>query len=82
MIRAHGTRIGRSCIPLLGRPCPRATNYTGTGIDHPNGITAGPDGALWFTSPGNNSIGRITTAMTPVVTSLASPRPQVRPWPR
>lgn len=26
-----------------------------------NGITGGPDGALWFTNPGNNTIGRITT---------------------
>ena len=25
-------------------------------------ITTGPDGALWFTNTGNNSIGRITTA--------------------
>ena len=24
-------------------------------------IASGPDGALWFTNPGNNSIGRITT---------------------
>ena len=38
------------------------TNYTGTGISSPNGIVAGPDGALWFTNYGNNSIGRITTA--------------------
>ena len=38
------------------------TNYTGTGISEPEGIVAGPDGALWFTNPGNNSIGRITTA--------------------
>ena len=38
------------------------TNYTGTGISDPYGITAGPDGALWFTNDGNNSIGRITTA--------------------
>ncbi len=38
------------------------TNYTGTGIDDPTAITAGPDGALWFTNHGNNSIGRITTA--------------------
>ncbi len=36
------------------------TNYTGTGITNPQGIAAGPDGALWFTN-GNNSIGRITT---------------------
>ena len=32
------------------------------GIDQPDGITAGPDGALWFTNDANNSIGRITTA--------------------
>ena len=32
------------------------------GNDAPYGITAGPDGALWFTNAGNNSIGRITTA--------------------
>jgi streptogramin lyase len=28
----------------------------------PFGITAGPDGALWFTEPSGNRIGRITTA--------------------
>ncbi len=38
------------------------TNYTGRGIDEPEGITTGPDGALWFTNGANNSIGRITTA--------------------
>jgi streptogramin lyase len=31
----------------------------GTGISHPLGITSGPDGALWFTDYGSNSIGRI-----------------------
>ena len=39
------------------------TSYSDPGINHPEGIAAGPDGALWFTndtSPG--SIGRITTA--------------------
>ena len=37
----------------------------------PDGITAGPDGALWFTNPtGNDSIGRITTTGT--VTSYTS----------
>ena len=25
-------------------------------------ITAGPDGALWFTEPGINKIGRVTTS--------------------
>jgi virginiamycin B lyase len=37
------------------------TNFTGSGISRPYGITAGPDGALWFTNYGTNSIGRITT---------------------
>jgi streptogramin lyase len=40
---------------------PVVTNYTGTGLSNPSGITAGPDGASWFTNSGNNSIGRITT---------------------
>jgi streptogramin lyase len=32
------------------------------GVSQPWGITAGSDGALWFTNQNNNSIGRITTA--------------------
>ena len=32
------------------------------GMDAPEGVTTGPDGALWFTNANNNSIGRITTA--------------------
>ncbi len=40
------------------------SNYTATGISYPQGIAAGPDGALWFTNTGNNSIGRITTSGT------------------
>ena len=28
--------------------------YSGPGISNPYGITAGPDGALWFTNNGNN----------------------------
>ena len=39
------------------------TNYTGRRHrSSPIGIAAGPDGALWFTNDGNDSIGRITTA--------------------
>jgi virginiamycin B lyase len=42
------------------------TKYSGgPGIlNSPFGIAAGSDGALWFTSPDNNSIGRITTTET------------------
>ena len=46
-------------VPIDGA----VTNYTG-GINNPRAITAGPDGALWFTNAGNNSIGRISTGGT------------------
>src|SRR5262245_51280255 len=48
------------------------TTYTGPGISQPNSMTVGPDGALWFTNYGNNSIGRIST--TGVVTNYTDPR--------
>ena len=32
-----------------------------TPVSHPQEVTAGPGGALWFTNAGNNSIGRIST---------------------
>ena len=35
--------------------------YMDPSVDNPVGITAGPDGALWFTNAANNSIGRIPT---------------------
>jgi hypothetical protein len=36
------------------------TDYTGLGINMPQGITTGPDGALWFANAINDSIGRIS----------------------
>ena len=45
-------------LPQVGR----LSNFTGTGIDDATGITAGPDGALWFANYGNSSIGRIDTS--------------------
>jgi virginiamycin B lyase len=42
-------------------------NYPGTsanGIDGPTSITLGPNGALWFTNPENDTIGEITTTGT------------------
>jgi len=38
---------------------------TPTAFSVPVDITAGPDGALWFTEAVANKIGRITTAGTP-----------------
>ena len=52
------------------------TNYAVHNISSPVDITAGPDGAMWFTASGN-VIGRITTSVTPT-TSRFTP-PQVRP---
>ena len=40
----------------------KVTHFTGSAINEPQGIAAGPDGALWFTNAGNNTIGRITAA--------------------
>jgi IPT/TIG domain len=40
------------------------------GLDDPDGITTGPDGALWFANYGNNAIGRITTAVTPKISGF------------
>ena len=35
------------------------------GISDPQAITAGPDGAMWFTQAYTSGIGRITTSETP-----------------
>jgi hypothetical protein len=48
------------------------TNYTGNGIFVPEGITVGPDGALWFTNYASSTIGRIVTPFPPAITSAAA----------
>jgi virginiamycin B lyase len=57
-------------FPLLN-PCPPAPSG---GSCEPGGITAGPDGALWFTEENGNRIGRITTggAITEFTAGLSS----------
>jgi streptogramin lyase len=52
---------------IAGALCPATPPGSGGaygGIDGPHGITTGPDGALWFTNIGGDSIGRITTSGT------------------
>jgi streptogramin lyase len=44
---------------------------TDCGLSYPYGITAGPDGALWFTEANASKIGRITTAG--VITEFSTP---------
>jgi virginiamycin B lyase len=48
-----------------------------TSASGPNGIAAGPDGALWFTESNANKIGRITTAG--VITEFGIPTPSSFP---
>ena len=63
--------------PAAGASTPVVTNYTGTGISNPYGITAGPDGNMWFATPG--AIGRITTGICIATdaTPCLSPRQDV-----
>ena len=50
------------------------TEYGGS-LSGPSGITAGPDGNLWFTENGNGKIGKITTggSITEYGGSLSGP---------
>jgi virginiamycin B lyase len=60
---AGGTASG-TAVP------PREVRASQSGVVGPSSITAGPDGAVWFTES-NNAIGRITTAG--VVTNFTDP---------
>jgi virginiamycin B lyase len=46
------------------------TAHPDAGLIEPMGTAAGSDGALWFTSWGSGEIGRITTGVTPQITSF------------
>jgi len=56
--------VGPSCGPGSGALAfyPIAPGLMCGGVYGPTSITAGPDGALWFTAPDANTIGRITTS--------------------
>src|SRR5262249_39416320 len=66
---------------LVGRmtPAGAVTTFTDASIVNPEGITAGPDGAVWFTNQGtpspieapDDSIGRVTPAGS--ISSYADP---------
>ncbi|MCU1413444.1 MAG: putative antibiotic hydrolase [Microbacteriaceae bacterium] len=59
--------------PASAAPTPVVTAWPTTAGSDPEHITVGPDGNLWFTEEGTNSIGRITTAG--VVTEFPVPTP-------
>src|SRR3989442_725766 len=58
-----GFVVGTTTMPA--RAVPDVNRYREfslpTAVALPKGITAGPDGNLWFTEAGGNRIGRITT---------------------
>jgi streptogramin lyase len=58
-------------VTITEYPLPVASSAT------PGGISAGPDGALWFTEVGGNKIGRITMSGMiteyPVPTAASNP---------
>ena len=53
------------------------TTFSSPSISFPDGITSGPDGALWFTNSASNSIGRITTSG--VVSNYSDPSVDANP---
>ena len=46
----------------------------------PQGITAGPDGAMWFTEAGADRIGRIETAPPFAIEEFPLPHSRSQPW--
>ena len=59
-LAAPATSLAIDEFPIPNPCAPAPPPETGT--CQPGGITAGPDGALWFTEENGNRIGRITTA--------------------
>ena len=68
--------VGRSAAAREPLPQPMETFADPAGqVDDPQGIVAGPDGNLWFTSAGSDRIGRITPSG--VITTFPDPAGQV-----
>jgi streptogramin lyase len=69
-------------ILFLGPEAGAATRFREVAIptanSSPVGITAGPDGNLWFTENAGNKIGRITT--TGVITEFPVPSSDSSPY--
>ncbi len=66
-VATNGAPAGADAVGVV-------SNFTGIGIINPDGVAAGPDGNMWFTNNGNNSIGRITPSGT--VTNFTGPTHQ------
>ena len=62
LLAAASSIAGPSASATADQSPGQVTVYGDLGIDDPTAITAGPDGNLWFTNSGNNSIGSISTS--------------------
>ena len=63
-VSAAATQSTNVTPPARSTAVGTVSSYTDAGISSPEWLAAGPDGALWFTNPGNDTIGRITTGGT------------------
>jgi len=78
LILGETLSIGRMTTRGEFREFPLPPGYHNLLIGAPNGMTAGPDGALWFTVAAMNKIGRITT--TGEFNEFLLPTPDGRPF--
>src|SRR5262245_18900503 len=67
-IRPRALRLEDRTVPAIINEFP-----LNTALPAPQGIAAGPDGALWYTDPGANKIGRISTTCSVTEFSLPTP---------
>lgn len=72
---------GAATLTLMPAGPPVITEYSVPTIpSNPLGITAGPDGTLWFTEFAANKIGRITTGATPGISEYSIPSSMSIPY--
>jgi virginiamycin B lyase len=58
----HGLAVGLAAMLAMPAAAAAIDEFPVAPGANPGGITAGPDGALWFVEEGTSTIGRITTA--------------------
>src|SRR5688500_4657457 len=58
----HGLAVGLAAMLVMPAAAAAIDEFPVAPGANPGGITAGPDGALWFVEEGTSTIGRITTA--------------------
>lgn len=75
---AEGSAPAGQGVTTGGPTAGVVSNFADPSMSNPDAITAGPDGALWFTNDHGNSIGRITTSG--VVSNYTDPSIRLPAW--